>query len=313
MCRCNLVINYAPRHWDVWELQVKRQLFLTRVVGEGQLSESRSVFIPREIVRCIRCVIGRMGTRFELPAAENIKASPTENRTLVIRSYSTYREVEILRDCWLQLRCVWSTRKYRQRCIVPTGGTHSSQWDDGLSKGNCRNNKRNISQLTSQHRPDDNEIFNVITGHFLCLYIFLLTTVKSWSWSQLRKFPSSCNCSNGRLQKASVCHCMFGASLVLSLVIDGQTIQIRDPPFMRNNRDFLRFLKSKRYFHRSHYYDLKYHLIVEFYSGKSFSFVFLENLRAKSCSSYESGISLHRKYARSRGLRSCGLWRCVFG
>jgi len=134
------------------------QVFLTKVVGEGQLSASRSVLIPREIVRCIRCVIGRMGARIELPAEENKIATPTENRTVVIRSYSPYHEVEILRDFWLQLRCVWNARKYRQRCIVATGGTHSSQWDDGLSTGNCRNNKRNILQLTLQHRPDDNEI-----------------------------------------------------------------------------------------------------------------------------------------------------------
>jgi len=95
---CSLLINYAPCHGDVWELQVKLQVFLTRVVGEGQLSASRSVFILREIVRCIRCVIGRMGARVELPAAENKKATPTENRTVVIRSYRPYREVEILRD-----------------------------------------------------------------------------------------------------------------------------------------------------------------------------------------------------------------------
>lgn len=99
MCRCCLVINYAPRHGDVWELQVKLQVLLTGVVVEGQLSASRSVLIPREIVRCIRCVVGRMGATVELPAAENKKATPTENRTIVIRSYSPYREVEILRDC----------------------------------------------------------------------------------------------------------------------------------------------------------------------------------------------------------------------
>ena len=100
MCRYSLVINYAPRHGDVWELQVKLQVFFTRVVGEGQLSASRSVLIPPgEIVRCIRCVIGRMCARVELPAAENKKAAPTENRTVVIRSYSPYREVEILNDC----------------------------------------------------------------------------------------------------------------------------------------------------------------------------------------------------------------------
>jgi hypothetical protein len=95
VCRYSLVINYAPHHGDVWELQVKLQVFLTRAVGEGQLS----VLIPREIVRYIRCVIGRMVARVELHAAEKKKAPPTENRTVVIRSYSPYREVEILRDC----------------------------------------------------------------------------------------------------------------------------------------------------------------------------------------------------------------------
>jgi len=95
------------------------------------------------------------------------KATHTENRTVVIRSYGPYREVEILSECWPQLRCVWNARKYRERCIVSTGGTHSSQWDSGLSKGNWRNSKRNISQLTIHHRPDDNEILKCYHGPLL--------------------------------------------------------------------------------------------------------------------------------------------------
>jgi len=55
-------------------------------------------------------------------------------------------------------------------------------------------------------------------------------------------------------------------------------------------RDFLRFLKSKRYLHHSYYYDLKYRLIVELYSGKSFNFAVLENLNSKVIARVKTGF-----------------------
>jgi hypothetical protein len=42
-----------------------------------------------------------------------------------------------------------------------------NETDDGLSKGNCRNNERNISQLTTQHRPDGSETLECYHGPLL--------------------------------------------------------------------------------------------------------------------------------------------------
>jgi hypothetical protein len=165
---------------ETWELQEKLPVFLTWVVGEGQLSASRSVYIPGKYVRCIRCLCGRMGARVDLPAVENKKATPTGNLTVVIRSYSPYCKVEILRKCWLQLRCVFSACKYRQRRIVATGGTRISQRDNGLSKEIVE-----IINVIYRSWPYSTVLMtkkylNFIIVHFLCLFIFLLTALKTW-------------------------------------------------------------------------------------------------------------------------------------
>jgi hypothetical protein len=81
---------------------------------------------------------------------------------------------------------------------------------------------------------------------------------------------------------------------------DGRFIQTRGTPFMRMIRD-LAFSKSKRYFNHSLYYNIKYYLIIEFFSyGKSFSFAFLDNLQLYSSVIGAVGVGGSKVVARMK-------------